>query len=143
MRTALFIRRVPFLLAAAAIALALASCGEKRTAVFPVRGKMFYRNKPASGALVILNPIGETNAKTIRPQATVGDDGSFEMTTYKDKDGAPAGEYKATFVWLIENPRTKRDFSPLPLSYSDPEKSGVRLSIHEGSNELQPFQLTP
>jgi hypothetical protein len=134
--------RVSLLLATAALALALVSCGEKRLAVFPVRGQMFYKNKPASGAMVILNPVGEGDAKTIRPQGMVGDDGSFEMTTYKDKDGAPAGEYKVTFVWLIENPRTKSDFSPLPLHYSDPQKSSLTVSIHEGSNELSPFQLT-
>lgn len=135
-------RRVSPLLTTAALALALVSCGERRLAVFPVRGKMLYNNKPASGALVILNPVGETDAKSVRPQAMVGDDGNFEMTTYKDKDGAPVGEYKVTFVWLIENPKTKRDFSPLPLHYSDPEKSSLAVAIHEGSNELPPFQLT-
>ena len=57
-------------------------------------------------------------------------------------DGAPAGEYVVNVVWLIENPKTKREWSPLPTRYMAPDKSGVRVTIREGTNDLQPFQLT-
>jgi hypothetical protein len=129
-------------LMAAVLALALVGCSTARKTAAPVRGKVFFKGKPAEGALVILNPVGDNDPKAVRPRATVGSDGAFEMATYEAKDGAPPGEYAVTFVWLIENPKTKREWSPLPTRYMAPDKSGVRVTIREGTNDLQPFQLT-
>jgi hypothetical protein len=129
-------------LTAATLALTLAGCANGRKPVVPVRGKVFLRGTPADGALVVFNPVAENDPSTVRPQGTVGKDGAFEMTTYQEKDGVPPGEYNVTFVWLLENPKTKREWSPLPTRYMDPEKSGVRVTVGEGTNDLQPFTLT-
>jgi hypothetical protein len=128
-------------LAAAVLMLTLVGCTSRKSVV-PVRGKVFLGGKPADGALVVFNPVGENDPNTVRPQGTVGSDGAFEMTTYKEKDGVPPGEYKVSFVWLIEHPKTKKEWSPLPARYMDPQQSGVRVTIGEGTNDLQPFTLT-
>ncbi len=133
---------LPKMLIVAVLALTLASCANGRKPVVPVRGKVFLGGKPADGALVVFNPVGDKDPNAVRPQGTVGSDGAFEMTTYKENDGAPPGEYSVTFVWLLENPKTKKEWSPLPTRYMDPEKSGVRVTINEGTNDLQPFALT-
>jgi hypothetical protein len=137
--------RCPLLkaLTVAILALGVAGCSKSRKPVMAVRGQVLYRGQPANGALVVFNPVGETDPKTVRPQGLVGGDGTFEMSTYGEKDGAPAGEYAVTFVWLIENPRTKKEFSPLPLRYMHPDQSGVRVTVTQGSNQLQPFRLAP
>jgi hypothetical protein len=143
MFASLFRSSLPKALTAAILALAVAGCGGSHKPVFPVRGKVLFRGRAAEGALVILNPVGETNPKAIRPQGVVGSDGSFEMSTYGEKDGAPTGEYTATIVWLIENPKTKKEWSPLPTRYMTPDRSGLRVTINDAPNELQPFQLNP
>jgi hypothetical protein len=63
------------------------------------------------------------------------------VSTYGEKDGAPTGDYTVTFVWMIENPKTKAVWSPLPGRFMQPEQSGFKVTIKEGPNELQPFQL--
>ncbi len=131
------------MLAAATLALAATSCGDNRKPVVPVRGKVFFRGQPAEGALIVFHPVGEADPKAVRPQGMVGKDGSFEMGTYGEKDGTPRGEYTATIIWLIENPKTKKEWSPLPMRYMMPDQSGLRVTVNDGPNELQPFQLNP
>jgi hypothetical protein len=130
-------------LAGAVLALTVVSCSENRKPVYPVHGKTLFRGKPAEGALVIFNPVDETDPKAVKPQGVVGTDGSFEIGTYTEKDGAPAGEYAVTFVWMIENPKNKKQWSPLSMRLMQPDQSKLRVTIKEGPNELQPFQLTP
>jgi hypothetical protein len=143
MFVSLFRSPLPKLLAAAILGLGVAGCGESRKPVVAVRGQVLFRGQPANGALVVFNPVGEKDPKAVRPQGLVGSDGTFEMSTYGEKDGAPAGEYAVTFVWLSENSGTKKEFSPLPLRYMHPDQSGVRVTVTEGANELQPFRLAP
>jgi hypothetical protein len=122
--------------------LALAGCTSGLKPVHPIRGKVLFRGKPADSALVVLNPVGETDTKAVRPQGTVSKDGVFEISTYGEKNGAPAGDYAVSFVWLIEDARTKREWSPLPVRFMNPAQSGVKVTIREGSNELASIQLT-
>jgi hypothetical protein len=130
------------ILTLAVLALTLAGCAKDRKPVVPVRGKVFLGRTPANGALVVFHPVGDNDPAAVRPQGVAGSDGAFELTTYKEKDGAPPGEYNVTFMWTIEDPKTKREWSPLPIRYMTPEKSGVRVTIREGSNDLQPITLT-
>jgi hypothetical protein len=143
MFVSLFRSPVPKVLTAAVLVLAMTGCGGSRKPVVSVRGQVMFRGKPANGALVVFNPVGQTDPKAVRPQGLVGSDGTFEVGTYGEKDGAPTGEYAVTVVWLIENPRTKKEWSPLPTRYMAPDQSGLRVTIHDGPNELQPFQLAP
>jgi len=96
-------------LTALTLTLALAGCTSSRKLVHPVRGKVLFRGKPAENALVVLNPVGETGPKPVRPHGTESKDGDFENSTYGEKNGAPAGEYAVSFVWPIEDARTKRE----------------------------------
>lgn len=130
-------------LAGVILALAVVSCGENRKPVYPVHGKALFRGRAAEGALVIFNPVDESDPKPVKPQGVVASDGSFEISTYGERDGAPAGEYAVSFVWLIENPKTKKEWSPLSTRLMQPDQAGLRVTVKEGPNDLQPFQLTP
>src|SRR6516165_9630974 len=87
-----------WVLTAAVLTLTLAGCANGRKPVAPVRGKVFLSGKAADGALVVFNPVDNNDLNPVRPQGMVGSDGAFEMTTYKNNDGAPPGEYNVTFV---------------------------------------------
>jgi hypothetical protein len=71
----------------------------------------------------------------------VGADGAFQVSTYGKNDGAPAGDYAVSFVWLLTGPETGSEWTPLPRRYMVPGQSGVRVTVNEKENELQPLQL--
>src|SRR5688572_19943431 len=90
--------------ASALIALvALTGCGkaEKRVTVVPVSGNILFRGKPPAGAQIVLHPVsGATSDAIVAPVGLVKDDGSFQISTYAEGDGAPAGDYTATIQWF-------------------------------------------
>jgi hypothetical protein len=74
----------------------------------------------------------------------VDDKGEFVLTTYKNADGAPAGDYVVT----ITRPATKR--TPLDRDggdllrgrYGDPANSKITFTVQKGSeNEVPNIQL--
>src|SRR5262245_28689424 len=77
-------------------------CGPSLAPVYPVKGQVVAGpdKKPAAGAMVYFNPVTKDPREKGIPLATVDDNGYFELTTRKAKDGAPAGEYVITLVWF-------------------------------------------
>jgi hypothetical protein len=122
-------------------ALLSAACGSKGRefkALYPVHGKVVIDGKAAKGARVVLHPHGEPDPRAILPQAVVGDDGTFTLSTYNFEDGAPAGAYGVTITQFQKN-------SPVnlfPARYDNPATSGLDIQIEPKVNELEPFTLT-
>ena len=138
---------LPLTLWGAALLLPLCACSaSNEPALNPVRGKVFYKGKPAAQAVVWFHPEAKAEAKSPRPHATVESDGSFQVSTHKTHDGAPAGRYRVTVIWTAPGKFSSDDAGPsrLPARYSDPKHSGLPVvEIKEGSNDLPPFQLSP
>lgn len=134
-----------------ALSLATAGCFAKndRLPVHHVTGGVFVNGKPAVGARLFFHPAANpSNPRALRPFAEVGDDGSFELSTYLAGDGAPAGEYVVTVFWPAPAPPRKGKFEDestprdqLKNTFSDPRTSKLRAQIHSGENVLSPFQL--
>ena len=72
----------------------------------------------------------------------------FTLSTYGPRDGAPAGEYLVTVEWWQARPTKARDgddsppINRLPARYASAQASRLRVQVAEGTNELQPFQLS-
>ena len=146
-----------FLVVVAMLGLLLPGCGESKLPVFPVEGKVFYQGDPATGALIVFHPKGQTKGKddqvVPRPSAVVAEDGSFALTTHKPRDGARAGEYLISIVWFknannSEGSLGERNSEPragskdfLNNKYSFPDRSGLTASIKPGVNTLPTFEL--
>jgi hypothetical protein len=132
--------------AAVAALVALAGCSQKkvdnRKVVYPVHGKLLVNDQPAPGAMLVLHPVGGSYDAE-RPVATVGPDGTFELTTYVGKDGAPAGEYIVTAQWHLSSDKDAPGPWPnvLPAKYAKPDSSDLRVLVAEGPNELQPLVI--
>jgi hypothetical protein len=131
-------------LAAAGLALVLSSCGERRAAVYPVRGRVLdAAGKPAGGALLIFHPTADTERQA-KPVGRVDERGAFSLTTSTAGDGAPPGEYVITLQWPA--PR-KTPFGPegkdrLAGRYGDPKKSPLRFTVEEkDDNEVPVIRL--
>jgi hypothetical protein len=135
------------------LALALASCSDGKPALNPVHGRVLFKDAPASGVLVTLHLVG-ADAATSQPSTGYTDgEGKFEIVSGQD-EGAPAGEYVVTMIWMQDLPGAKktgpgfqRDESPradkLKGRYSDTKKSAFpSVTIKKGVvNELEPFRL--
>lgn len=111
--------------------------------VTSVKGKVIFNGQPTPGATVTFHPIGGVSAKTPTAFGIVGDDGSFQLTTYLQNDGAAPGKYKVTVYWA-KPVKSEEDGPPLlPLKYADPQSSGLEADIQKGANDLRPFDLKP
>jgi hypothetical protein len=112
-------------------------CGSKAE-LHSAHGKVYVDGKPADGAIVVLHPAKDIEAKQEHPSATVDADGSFHLE-------APAGEYQVAVVWYDPSSKTnpKTGVTPTKLNprFSDPKTSALRAAISPGENELPPFQL--
>src|SRR5215510_11929597 len=74
------------------------SCGSGGPQLHPVRGQVFFREKPAEDAHIVFHPVGGKD-DAIRPSAIVGADGTFNLSSKNPDDGAPAGDYVVAVVW--------------------------------------------
>jgi hypothetical protein len=114
--------------------------GESR--VYSVRGSVVYQGKPTPGAVVTFFPVGGGTG-TVLPHAEVEDDGTFQLTTYKLKDGAPAGKYDVSVMWTKPGHGDDGGEMLIPIQYGNPHTSDLHAEIKEQPNELPPFQLQP
>jgi hypothetical protein len=125
-----------------AAALLAASCGSGGPKLYPVSGKVFYLDKPAEGATVVLVPAGGSD-NGLRPTGPVEADGSFTLSTHPHGDGAPEGDYLVAVTWYPPNAREMDSpRSKLPARYGDAAQSGLKVTVKPESNELEPFRLT-
>jgi hypothetical protein len=137
-------------LAFALVGLLLCGCGKKepRKPTFPVSGQVFFQKKPAVGAQVILHPLEEadvSNWPTGYPRAEVGSDGTFQVYTYEEADGAPSGSYVVKIIWP-EATRGQVEDAPssdrLKGQYADPKKSPLpKVTVGQEPVTLKPFEL--
>jgi hypothetical protein len=123
-------------------------CGDGRVPTYEVRGQVFAGDRPAANALVTLHPVGGAAADAIHPTGTVDDTGNFTLTSYKTGDGAPAGEYEVTVVWYLavksgSGPDDYETRNFLPARYADAKTSQLRATVTKGTNQLEPFRLSP
>ncbi|MGC1274163.1 MAG: hypothetical protein WBC44_10690 [Planctomycetaceae bacterium] len=120
-------------------------CGpspEVRPPLHPTQGLLTINGEPAAGAMVVLHPAdGKSfDDRGTRPKATVNADGTFELTTYQNGDGAPAGDYRVSILWLME-PDSSSRWDRLGGRYANPDSTDLRVSIGETANLLNPIRL--
>jgi hypothetical protein len=119
------------------------SCGEGRfKEVYPVKGEVFFEGQPAAGATVAFFALDEPKDPLVKPMGKVDAEGRFTLSTYKKDDGAPAGSYAVTVIWLPQGYQGPiESANKLPARYSSPETSGLKVTVAQGENGLEPFRL--
>lgn len=105
-----------------------------RKPTIPVTGVVYVDGQPAEGLAVTLHEV--TGRDTQNPTISSGvtdASGAFKISTYEAGDGAPAGEYNATFSWGQMNLVSMQfEGDKLKGKYASPEKSKSRLKVEEG-----------
>jgi hypothetical protein len=139
-------RRVGLLLVAFMFVLMGTSCGGRaRFPAYPVKGLVRFEGKPVEGARVFFHPREKTASPidSYLPSGIVDADGSFELTTYEEGDGAPVGEYEVTITRRTEQAKSDEDGDDLiPPLYGSPGTSPLRATVEATTNNLKPFILT-
>lgn len=118
------------------LALTVCSCSgrpEFSKERFPVTGEVYVDGKPAARLSVTLHDVeGFDEEAPAIPQAVTKQDGSFAISTFEAEDGAPAGEYAATFVWgRPQGLGIDTSVDKLQGKYSDPETSQFKVTVTE------------
>ena len=137
--------------------LLMVSCGPSDfLTVHPATGQVSHQGQPAEGAVVVLHPIGGSEAlQKVRPRAVTGPDGRFILRTYQPDDGAPEGEYKVTIVWpgppaglppgadVSDLHPDERRTGPDQLEgrYADEGTTELRAVVRDGENSLPTFAI--
>jgi hypothetical protein len=73
----------------------------------------------------------------------VEEDGTFALSTYGDKDGAPAGEYVVLVRWpgkVLPDGREEPE-DKLYGRYYDASRPLLKATVQAGPNDLPTFQL--
>jgi hypothetical protein len=140
-------RGASFVASVLTLAVLCGACNKSTAKLYPVKGKVLFKDQPAEGAKVVLSPTGEENVqyRGVRPTATVKADGTFEVYTDPHGAGAPPGEYAVLVTWFPprdENPNANPK-NKLPAKYGDPTKPPLKASVKEGENDLGILALTP
>jgi len=119
------------------------SCAANRHAdhaAHPVSGRILVNGQPADGADITFYHAGDWGKDTIIPIARTGEDGTFALSTYGTKDGAPVGEYEVEITWPAY--RHGREIGPDKLGGKFKRAiSGLKSSIQADTTELPPFEL--
>lgn len=116
-----------------------------------VTGKVEFQGQPIPDATVTLYPMKPSSDGTLPhpPSGLVREDGSFEISTFRDKGrglGAPIGEYRVTVSWFgplqgLAESQIDALKERLPNKYQHPAKSGLTVTIAPGENSLPLISL--
>ncbi|QDV39436.1 hypothetical protein [Tautonia plasticadhaerens] len=131
---------------AVCVGLGVAGCSSgDGEATYPVSGRVVVGGEPAAGAFLVFHPTsGSVPAEAGRPAAQVRSDGSFDLTTFDESDGAPAGDYAVTVEWrkLIHNgAEAVAGPNVVPAEYGRPESTPLKVTVVEGENPPAEFQI--
>jgi len=122
--------------------LVFAGCGGSNPDQKPtanVKGTISYQGKPLERGEIIFFP--EFGAKIGHGQ--IQPDGSYELTTYEEGDGALLGKHEVAIISerdmegvLPEDPEADLEPSLIPTKYNLQKTSGLTAEVKEGGNEI-------
>jgi hypothetical protein len=121
------------------ILLAVGGCG---TPLYPVRGTVTFEDGTpvSSGGMVIFEK--EEGNRIVMARGAIQANGSYQLSTYKPEDGAPAGKYRVRLI----PPEPDVDGRKLPgptfdRRYRDFKTSELEFEVKAGPNEY-PIRVT-
>lgn len=124
-------------------ALMLGGCGGGPE-VAQVRGKVLYKDGsvPKGGVRIVRFEPTETSTAKVRQPAggSIGEDGSFELSTRKPGDGVFVGEYAVTFtVWKAP----REPISLIKQEYTESATTPYNKVTIDGDRDDLVFEIEP
>lgn len=116
--------------------LALGGCGG--TPQYPVRGKLVYAdNEQPVTELAGFDVYFTSEALKTTARGSIQKDGTFQLGTAKETDGALAGEYVVHLTQPFRQP--ERPFvgdRVVDPAYEDPARTDLKAEVKPGNNEF-------
>lgn len=140
-------RLLPLILVVAVQSL-MVGCGNSTLTppkTVPVSGSVTQNGKPVPGIRVKFHPQFKMGKREFIPYGETGADGKYVLNTGSPGNGAPKGEYLVT----LEMPYTgvdpkdglETELDRLKGAYSDPKKTEWAVTVKDGANVIDPFQI--
>jgi hypothetical protein len=117
---------------------AFAAAGCNSNNLYPVHGRLVYEDNGEPVKELADFDVTFTSEKLgTSARGKIGADGSFDLGTFKDKDGAAPGEY----IVIVSQPERKpeRPYVGDPVverTYEDPAKSDLKAEVKAESNNF-------
>jgi hypothetical protein len=129
------------------VAVAVVGCDRgTKFPVYPVRGQVLYDGKPAAGVQVFLFPTAAPGVPDIpsNPHGVTGPDGTFQIGTYAEADGAAEGSYQVVLYGPepTSNEYQESDADRL-FGWYTVARSKLTATVPAGGTDLPPFKLPP
>lgn len=119
--------------------------GDGRPPTYPTKGKILIKGKGYSDVVVLFHPVGGKKDDVPLPRGATSEDGTFEITTFKKGDGAPAGEYNVTIMYeSVSSPlnRNKKRPPAFPTTFTQPNSTPLKATIEaKEMNSLPEFKV--
>jgi hypothetical protein len=107
-------------------------CG--RETLFPVSGRVTYKDgTPVTAGPVIFEPVSQK----ISARGEIQADGSFQLGTHGDTDGALEGEYKLLIAPPPLPEEGKRRRSPIHPKYQNLQSTPLRFTVTRDRDKNQ------
>jgi hypothetical protein len=115
--------------------LCLVGCSSGR---YPVHGQLVYADTEAPVVeLAGFEVIFTSQALGTSARGTIQKDGSFQLGTVKDNDGAPPGEYVVTLTQPFREPeRPYVGDRVVDRAYEDPANTDLKAEVKREKNEF-------
>jgi len=116
-------------------------CGTQQPATYPVHGKVVFADgSPLRGGTVEFR-ANHSSGQTIIASGIVAEDGTFQLTTFENQDGAVAGTHQV-IVRPKRSAASAEKFGPAePLAvdrrFFNYKTSGLEATVTEGDNEIE------
>jgi len=124
----------------------LGCSANEQASVVPVTGKVLFEGKPLSFGSVTFQPSRGQPA-----HGTIGPNGDFRLSTYREGDGAAVGRHKVKIAcYSSQDPAAhKADSLPseslgtllIPERYTGFDTSGLEVAVLSGGNKPFVFEL--
>lgn len=125
----------------------LVGCGKSKQpweVANPAVGTIKFGGIPLAGAQITLVPEDKKIPDTVRPRAFTESDGSFELSTYGENDGAPKGKYKVLamrFPVIGSKESPSQGPNDLPPKYASADTSDLTVEVLATDTNLKDLEL--
>lgn len=108
----------------------------------PVSGRITLEGQPLPWGVVIFTPTDRRPATGL-----IQPDGTYQLSTDKDGDGASIGEHGVSVIYTDQKPgaETNREAPPpkwlVPRRYGEPSLSGLQFTVQANTDNVANFDL--